>query len=284
LLAPKIEALGYSRYWLAEHHGLDGFCGPNPVVMTALVAGLTEKMHVGPAGILLNYTSPLKVAQDFRMLQTLFPGRIDLGIARAPVVDSEVEAALLDGRPPPGGREAFEQRVRDVQALLTGRVGDNARYRNIYVVPELLKGVPIAATWVLGTSVHSAVIAAELGTAYAFSLFYARDPEEGVRSFEIYREQFRPSPEHKKPKTAVCMVGVCAKTERRARELAGATETSPERKTMIGTPTQWRDEIKQTRRHYQADEIVICGIALQDHKSQLESYRLIAEACGLTRR
>jgi luciferase family oxidoreductase group 1 len=280
LIATRAQELGYSRYWLSEHHGENANCG-SPTVMTALLAGMTTSIRVGPAGILLSYNSPLKVAEEYRLLSLLFPGRIDLGIARATTTGA-THQALLDGRvlrP-----EDHDARVETLIGLVRNDLPPDHPAFAARVVPVHDNEPP--ELWVLGSSERSVAIAARLGAAFCLSEHLAvmrsrLDSDVGVRAIEQYRARFVPSRYLSSPQWAVCVAGVCAESS------SAATGAIPDwsdgfRATLIGTPDDCLNQLQTLQARYGTQQIIFAGLA-STAAARIRSYELLAEACGLRR-
>src|SRR5262245_59844452 len=170
-LAQAAERLGYQRYWLAEHHATPGLAGSCPEILIGQVAARTRRIRVGSGGVMLQHYSPLKVAENFRVLETLFPGRIDLGIGRAPGSDQLTARALQEGSGAPGF-DRFPEQVADLIAFLHDALPADHRFRTVKAMPT---GPTAPEIWLLGSSDGSAAIAAELGTAFSFAHFINAD-------------------------------------------------------------------------------------------------------------
>jgi luciferase family oxidoreductase group 1 len=279
MMATRAEELGYSRYWLPEHHGATAQSG-SPTVLTTLIAGMTERIRVGPAGILLNYNSPLKVAEDYRVLSMIFPGRIDLGIARGTTTGVTHEA-LRDGRSNDG--QDYDARVELLAGLARDDFPSSHPGFEIKAVPPL-EGEP-PELWVLGASTRSVGVAARLGASFCFSEHLAvmnreADPEIGVRAVEQYRASFVPSRHQATPCWSVCIAGVCAESEKAARE--AMRHAPPEfRGTLMGTSRQCLEQLHALEERYGTREFIFADLALASAEAKLRSYELLAEACGL---
>jgi luciferase family oxidoreductase group 1 len=271
-IAPKLEQFGYSRYWLAEHHD-DGFAQSSPELLVALLAGSTEHMRIGVAGILLRFHSPFKIAKDFRLLHAIFPGRIDLGVARG--TSSESVKELLLGK---GVEETcYEVKVFDLLTFLRGGGCPAAN-------PIAVKAPDV---WLLGSGTVSALFAGRNGTSFCFARFLSRNGHESCReAIAQYRHSFQPSPDLPHPRWCVAVAGVCASSEHIARELAGVhgeVGTAPIQgviPTLIGNPEQCRSILMQMATEYSTTTFVfldMCPAA----DSRSDSYRLLAEALEL---
>src|SRR5688572_25704142 len=186
-LARATDRLGFHRYWLAEHHSTPALAGPSPEVLIPQIAAATSGIRVGSGGVMLSHYSALKVAEQFRVLETLFPGRIDLGIGRAPGSDQRTAWALAGG-----GRdiEQFPQQIADVVAWLHDRLPDQHPFGGVRAMPA---GPTAPEVWLLGSSDASALYAADQGLAFSFAHFINADG--GPEVTRLYRERFRPSPE-----------------------------------------------------------------------------------------
>ncbi len=266
--AVGVEALGYSRYWLAEHHG-PGTAHSSPELLAGLIAQLTRRIRVGTAGVLLNYYSPLKVAKDFRLLQALFPGRIDLGVG-AGRVDDETARRLLDNSASQGTTQAnYGEKVSDLAAYL----GDE----KLSLTP---RGVGMPEMWVLGSGgAGSAHLAACHGAAYSLSLFLAGGKDDPV-VVEEYRNRFQPSRLRPRPMWNIAVAGVCADTEEEARRLVGLHRNPALVPNVVGSPEQCRARLLDIAARYQTDEIIflaLCGSLEQ----RLRCYQLLAQALEL---
>ncbi|MBT9369358.1 LLM class flavin-dependent oxidoreductase [Rhizobium sp. CSW-27] len=207
-LAQKAEACGYQRLWLAEHHGMPGIASAATAVVIGHVAAATRHIRVGSGGVMLPNHAPLVIAEQFGTLEALFPGRIDLGLGRAPGTDMRTARALR--RNLDAGADSFPHDVVELQRLLGSPREDQA----ILAVPGMDAQVPI---WLLGSSLYSAHLAAALGLPYAFASHFA--PDMLIDALAIYRERFQPSAQLDKPYAMVGVMGVCAPTDAEAEHL-----------------------------------------------------------------
>ena len=198
-LAEHCEALGYQRFWLSEHHGLPTIVGSAPEVLMAAVAARTRHIRIGSAGVMLPHYSALKVAEQFRVLEALAPGRIDLGVGRAPGGDMRVALALNPNAH--AAAEHFPEQVRDLQAwtALPAHLGITAHPQGGHA-PEV---------WILGSSDYGAQLAAHFGLPYAFAYFFT-DGEGVERALELYRRLYQPSDRHPQPQATVCVWALAA--------------------------------------------------------------------------
>lgn len=274
LLAQRAEAWGYRRYWAAEHHNMDGLACPSPEVLLAHIGALTTRIKLGSGALLLPHYAPLKAAEWFRMLAALYPGRIDLGLGRAPGGDAHTAMALS------GNFLQHVARYRQSAAELLALLGDSYTYEDRPVaarpVPERQPDV-----WMLGTNVKSAGYAAELGTGYVFGQFMSES--DGIETLRVYRKEFRPSALRTEPEAIVAVQALCAPTEREARTMADRMEAElvarggqPPRERLVGTPEQLAERLSEFRRIYENEEFLIVTAA-PDYEARLHSYRLLSE-------
>ena len=218
-LAQAAERFGYSRYWVAEHHNAGGFAGAAPEILIGQIAAHTSSIHVGSGGVMLSHYSALKVAEQFSILNSFYPGRIDLGIGRAPGSDQLTAAILADPRPI-GDIEQFPRQVMDLLGFFYGFAAGHP-YREIRAHPGQ-RPETHPEVWLLGSSDYSAKLAAALGLPYAFAEFFGITGEQGPLSAAIYREEFRPSPYLAAPKMNVTLQVTCAPTAEEARFVASS--------------------------------------------------------------
>ena len=305
-LAQAAEALGYSRYWLAEHHGTDGFAGSSPEIMVTRVAAATDHIRVGSGGVMLSHYSPLKVAENFALLENMFPGRIDLGIGRAPGSDGLTAAALAYGNQI--GIEYFPTKIADMTAFLAGRPPVSEPFKNVRATPV---APSLPEVWLLGSSEQSAAYAAHFGLAYSFAHFITPYASETV--VDHYRDNFRPSPVLDKPQVNLGVFVICADTTEEAERLAASRDywrlklgqgqhlpypppevalnydyTDHERAVVeqskanrfVGDPAFIKAQLEDLAARHGADELVILTITY-DFAARKRSYELIAEAFGL---
>jgi luciferase family oxidoreductase group 1 len=308
-LARTCDRLGYSRYWLAEHHSTNSFAGSTPAVLIPAVAAATRDIRVGSGGVLLPHWSPLHVAESFRLLEALYPGRIDLGVGRAPGGTSRVVDALRYGR----GEipvERFPEQVRDLLGWLEETLEPSERWGRVRAMPRV---ATVPEVWILGSGGEGALYAAELGCGYAFAQFISGgNPAPLVRS---YRSRFRPSERMGAPRALVALGVICADTEAEAERLALSLKLWRMRVIRgldrgIPTPEQAEEEFAAagvTRAHLRDDPQLFAGDAEQvrDHllgtaercgveevlvvtvthsfEARVRSYELIAEALELGR-
>jgi luciferase family oxidoreductase group 1 len=308
-LAEACDRLGYTRYWLAEHHSTAALAGSAPEVLIGQVAARTSRIRVGSGGVMLQHYSPLKVAESFRVLETLFPGRIDLGLGRAPGSD-QLAARALAG-PGGGSPEFFPQQVSDLLAWLGGNPPPEHPFARVRAMPT---GDSVPEVWLLGSSNQSAALAAHFGTGFSFAHFINADG--GAEVTRAYVREFKPSPLLAEPRASVAAFVVCAEIEAEAERLAtsrdlfiarlytgrgGRYPTAAEaaahpytpweqqivqqarRRRVAGTPAQCRERLETLAREYGVDEIVVVTIT-ESTATRLRSYELLAEAFGLETR
>ncbi len=302
-LARTAERLGYSRYWVAEHHASDAFAGTAPEILVASLAAVTSTMRIGSGGVMLNHYSPLKVAETFRVLEALHPGRIDMGIGRAPG-GNDLAAQLL-ARRPEGGARLFPDQVADLLDILANETPSGP---GVCAQPC---GTTMPAPWMLGPSAHGAELAARFGCAFSFAHFI--NGVNGPHIVREYRRNFHPSGWLGAPQATVCAFVLCADTEREARRLALSRDlwgvrvsrqsagpfpsveearahryTREERALLaagrgsriVGAPEQVRGELLKLAAEYQADEILVLTVCF-DQAARRRSYELLSEAFDL---
>jgi luciferase family oxidoreductase group 1 len=295
-LAAHAEKWGYRRFWVAEHHNMAGIASAATAVVISHIAAGTKRIRVGAGGIMLPNHAPIIIAEQFGTLARLYPGRIDLGLGRAPGTDQLTYRAL---RRPPMSSDNFPQDVLELQAFFAP-VGPGQR---IQAVPAAGTDVPL---WILGSSLFGAQLAAELGLPYAFASHFA--PAELLPALEMYRARFKPSEQLDRPHTMVGVNIIAAETDREARRLAttqqmsftnifrGArglsqppiddieTYWSPVEKiqamqmlarSIIGSPETVRAGIDALVAETRADELMIVS-DVYEHAARLRSFELIA--------
>ena len=215
-LAVHCEALGYERFWVSEHHGMPTIVGSAPEVLMAAIAARTTRIRIGSAGVMLPHYAALKVAEQFRVLDALAPGRIDLGVGRAPGSDGRTARALN----PHAGQSAdnFPQQVVDLQAWTRGQ-----RHQGLRAHPLPSADTSPPEVWMLGSSDYGAQLAAHLGLPYAFAYFFM-DGQGVEQALHLYRELYRPSERHPTPQATICVWALAADTEAEARHHAMSRE------------------------------------------------------------
>lgn len=301
-LARRAEEWGYRRYWVAEHHNTPALAACSPPVLVAWLAGATSSMRIGSGGVMLPNHSPLVVAEQFGTLEALYPGRIDLGIGRAPATDAVTAKALRrrDGLSPGDG---YPDQIRELIGYFADSDGAGV-VGSVSAVPAVGNRPPV---WLLGASEDSARLAGSLGLPYSFAHHLGAD--QVVAAARAYRAAFRPSSQLDRPVVMVAASVVCADTDERAqwhaaagdllflRALAGnagqfpspqeAAEypyTSNERQTIaqrmvkriVGAPSTVREGVEKLLAATEADELMITT-SVHDHADRLHSYELLAE-------
>jgi luciferase family oxidoreductase group 1 len=297
-LARHAEQLGYQRYWLAEHHGMPGIASAATAVLIGHIAGGTRHIRVGAGGIMLPNHAPLQVAEQFGTLAALYPGRIDLGLGRAPGSDPATARALrrhLQTDP-----EAFDRDVLELQAYFAGR-----RPFGVRAVPGEGADVPL---WILGSSLYGAQMAARFGLPYAFASHFA--PAQMMEAITLYRQLFQPSAVLNKPRVMLGVNAFVADTEAEARLLmtsleqafvalrsgqpvslpppqAGFTDSlSPAARatlegvlacSVVGTPDQAASQLRTLADRTAADEFMVTA-QIFDHEARCRSFALLMHA------
>lgn len=309
-LARAAERWGYQRYWVAEHHAAPGLAGTAPEILVARLAAATSAMRVGSGGVMLSHYSPLKVAETFRVLEALYPGRIDLGIGRAPGSDYITARALQHG---PGalGLEQFPNRIADLMGFLHDALAADHPFAQVKAQPQ---GPSAPALWLLGSSDQSAAYAAHFGCAFSFAHFIT--DQGGPEVMAAYRRFFQPSPWLAAPEASIGVFVLCADTEAEAERLALSRdlwrlrfergELGPippveeaeqypysredrlriafhRRRQVVGAPEQVREKLLDLGARYGVSEIVVVSICY-DFAARLRSYELLAEIFGLAKR
>ncbi len=228
-LARRAEELGYVRYWVAEHHSMPGIASSSPAVLLAHLASATDHIRLGSGGVMLPNHTPLVIAEQFGMLESLHPGRIDLGLGRAPGTD-QATARALRGTDRLSDGEDFPQQLAELVAFLAGTFPEGHPYRNVRAVPHAAE---LPAIWLLGSSGYSAQLAGQLGLPFSFAHHFSAHNTEPA--LDLYRRSFRPSEVLDEPYASIGVSVVCADTDERARWLAGPMGLSMLR-LRTGTP------------------------------------------------
>lgn len=271
-LVTLADRLGFTRYWLAEHHS-STVAHASPELLLPLLAGMTNRIRVGVGGVLLSYRSPLKVASDFRLLETLFPGRIDLGLGRGGVPRDTAEA-LLHGRSKDVSDQRFDAMFEDVVRFLTGTIPPEHPNYQARVSPQRLLGA-MPQVFGLGTTRHTLHITAEQGASFAYALFIANGGED-PEVFEEYRRRFKPGALGTGPWTVLSVAGVCAETDEEA-ELICRRDCDGVIPSVVGSVEHCRAGLLGLRDRYRADEVVFLEIA-RPLSDRLRSCDLLSRA------
>ncbi|MBS1661098.1 MAG: LLM class flavin-dependent oxidoreductase [Bacteroidetes bacterium] len=305
-LAKLADRLGYSRYWLSEHHNTTTLAGAAPEILIARLAAETKGIRVGSGGIMLPNHSTLKVAENFRLLEALYPGRIDLGLGRAPGGD-RLTAQLLN----PSNTfdpQAYITQIRDLQAFLSDDSTVGTFQGKIRAIPKINTQPEL---WILTSSGESALLAAHFGAALCYAQFI--NPIGGAAAVQAYRSRFRPSDELPEPQASVGIFAFCSEDESKVNEVralvdyrllgfekgnfdeiptyaaASAYQYTPaewqrvlynRQRTAIGTPEQMREKLESIAAEFQVDEIVISTFT-EHEEERMHSYELLADLFDL---
>lgn len=308
-LAVHCETLGYRRFWLSEHHNLPTIVGTAPEVLMAAVAARTRRIRIGSAGVMLPHYAALKVAEQFRVLDALAPGRIDLGVGRAP--GGDMRTALALNPQAHGAADQFPEQVRDLQAWTAGR-----QHRGIVAHPrppaDARDFERVPALWVLGSSDYGARLAAHFGLPYAFAYFFM-DGQGVEQALSLYRALYQPSERHPTPQATICVWALAADSEAEARHHAlsrdrwridrargrlgpllspdavaergfsaeeGPALEAQQRKAFVGSAPQVAAQLRALATALGLDELVVNTWA-HDPAVRRRSYALLAREFGL---
>jgi luciferase family oxidoreductase group 1 len=307
-LARLADGLGYKRYWLAEHHNLANIASSSPDLMIGQIAAATSRMRIGAGGVMLPNHAPLMVAERFKVLEALFPGRIDLGLGRAPGTDPVTSYALRVRQDPRAGDE-FLERFQELLLLEHGGFPEGHPFRNVRAVPA---DVPLPPIWLLGSSGYSAELAAAFGLGFAFAHHFA--DFDAASAMLSYRENFKPSPALPRPYAILATAAIAADSDAEAERLAASAQLhyvrrakgeylpleSPEaaaaypytpidRERMAhhrarlttGSAPVVKERLLSLVDAMRADELMITTM-IYDHSARRHSYKLLAEAFALT--
>jgi luciferase family oxidoreductase group 1 len=295
------------RYWVAEHHNIPSVASSAPEIMIGQIAAITRHMRVGSGGVMLPNHAPLAVVERFKVLEALFPGRIDLGIGRAPGTD-QVTSYALRRRQEVRGEDDFLERFQEMMLLANGGYPEGHPFRTIQAMPAEVELPPV---WLLGSSDYSAQLAAQVGLGFAFAHHFAH--HEAESAMRLYREHFRPSPALPRPHAILGTAVVCADTDAEAERLAATFDLnavrraqgsytplpSPEEalaypysdadrrriqsarsRVAVGSPATVRARLMELVEATAADELMLTS-AIFDHQARRHCYELVAEAFGL---
>jgi luciferase family oxidoreductase group 1 len=299
-LARHVERLGFQRFWVAEHHNMPGIASSAPPVLIGQIAAATSTIRVGSGGVMLPNHAPLVVAEQFGMLEALYPDRIDLGIGRAPGTDQATAAALRHRGP-----DDFPQELTNLIGFFTGEWPPGHPLATVRAVPGQGDAPDM---WLLGSSGYSAQVAGLLGLPFAFAHHFM--PANTLPALALYRERFRPSAALERPYAMVATGVICAETDEQAQWLAGpsalsfirlrsgrpGTMPSPEEAAaypytdldramvaerqasqLIGSPQTVRRGLAELLAHTRADELMITTMVF-DPADRLRSFELVAQA------
>jgi luciferase family oxidoreductase group 1 len=301
-LARRAEELGYFRYWVAEHHSMPGIASSSPAVLLAHLGAATEHIRLGSGGVMLPNHAPLVVAEQFGMLEALHPGRVDLGLGRAPGTDP-MTARALRGNAQLSNGEDFPHQLAELVAFFEGSFPEDHPYHTVKAVPQ---GAGRPDIWLLGSSGYSAQLAGVLGLPFSFAHHFSAENTEPA--LELYRRNFRPSEILDEPYAMIGVSVVCADTDARARWLAGplglsmlrlrsgrpGTMPTPEEAAeysytpaekelvksitgshLVGSPDQVRDDLLELAERTAVDELMITT-NVGDAEERRHSYELVA--------
>ncbi|MEW6769666.1 MAG: LLM class flavin-dependent oxidoreductase [Pseudomonadota bacterium] len=308
-LAQHADRLGYVRYWLAEHHNLSSVASPSPDIMIGQIAAVTKHIRVGSGGVMLPNHAPLIVAERFKMLEALFPGRIDLGLGRAPGTDHATAYALrrrLDGRE----GDDFLERLHELTLWETREFPKDHPFNSVVAMPD---DAPLPPIWLLGSSDYSGQLAAQVGMGFAFAHHFAS--HDAVSVMTHYHDHFKPSRWRDRPHGILAIAVIMADTDQEAERLASSADlnrlrrdrgqylplpsveealaypyTDAERaniarnrsRLFVGSPQTVMQKISPMIAACKADEVMVIT-ATYDHDARKKSYSLLADAFGLAR-
>lgn len=307
-LAKHADQLGYTRYWFAEHHNMSSIASSVPEVMIGQVARETSHMRVGSGGVMLPNHPPLKIAETFRMLEALYPGRIDLGIGRAPGTDPLTAYALRRNKDALDSSE-FPDNMSELLAFAANEFPEDHPFRAVTAMPN---DVGFPDIWMLGSSANGAQVAAQLGVGFAFA--HHINPQNVIPALHAYRTHFQASQYLDQPYALIATSVVCAETDEEAERLASSVALaivrlrsgqpilfpSPEEALaypytpaeraqaksyrtstqIVGSPMTVRRELDQLVESAGADEVMIVSL-IHSHAARVRSYALLAEEYGL---
>ena len=307
-LARAVDRWGFRRLWYAEHHNMPGIASTSPEILIAHIGQITRRVRLGAGGIMLPNHAPLKVAESFHLLEALHPGRIDLGIGRAPGTDPLTAVALRRSRGAPLADDFLSQ-LAELRGFGSGTLPAAHSFAKIRAIPDDVRLPPI---WLLGSSDYSAQVAAELGLGFAFAGHFSPDAPE--RPMRLYRERFQPGP-LAAPHALLALSVFCADEQVEAERIASSVLLSfaqlragragplpsPEqamghrysseealsiasfrRLQIVGTPNDVRRAIERAAERSMADEVMLATHA-HDPAARIRSYELVAQAFGLAR-
>lgn len=309
-LAQLADKLGFTRYWVAEHHNMPSIASSAPEIMIGQIAAVTKHMHIGSGGVMLPNHAPLTVAERFKVLEALYPGRIDLGLGRAPGTDPAT-SYLLRRRQGISEQDDFLERFQELMLLETRGFPEGHPFHKVRAMPA---EVPLPPIFLLGSSDYSAQLAGQIGAAFSFAHHFATF--DAVEAMRLYRDSFRPSAAHDKPYAILATHVVCADSDEQAERLASTVElnfvrrakgeylplASPEEalaydytptdrariaqnrsRMSVGSPATVKARLEPLIAATKADELMVTTM-VYDHDARKRSYTLLAEAFALTAR
>ncbi len=298
-LAQFADDLGYYRYWVAEHHGMHGLAGSSPEILIGHIAENTKTIRVGSGGVMLSHYSPLKVAENFKVLEALHPNRIDLGLGRAPGSDART-AYAFQSTGSASGSENYLESLLALRQLLSGKTIQSGPLSGVEALPTTAS---VPEMWLLASSDGSASVAAHCGLPLSWAHFINGD---GATVCDLYRQHYSPSEEHPDPSVSVGVSVLCADSKEDAQQMLSSLELwrssglrgpipdtsnikdvneefndlrfhSPSRPMVIGTPDRVKGQLCAIADTYEAEELLLVTICYS-HSQRLRSYELIAEA------
>ncbi len=302
-LSRHVDELGYRRYWMSEHHAMDTLACTAPEIMLARIGAETKRIRIGSGGIMLPHYTPLKVAEVFRTLQALYPGRVDLGIGRAPGGGPIEALALRRSRKTPM-EDDFPDQVSELLAFLDGGFPEDHPFSRVRVMPAMPGGPDV---WMLGSSMWSSAAAIEFGLPYSFAHFFS--PVKTREAIEAYLRGFRGGPYRAKPEATVAVGVICADTQEEADYLAASVRLLQRRirlgdrrpvappedalqalralgevpleegewpRYFAGTPSRIREQLENMAGELGIRELIVNTI-VWDHEKRMRSYELLAE-------
>ncbi|WP_142829495.1 LLM class flavin-dependent oxidoreductase [Planococcus soli] len=302
ILAQKAERWGYTRFWVSEHHDAATLAGSSPEVLIAHLGAVTKSIRLGSGGVMLPHYAAFKIAENFKLLEALYPNRIDAGVGRAPGGMPRASYALNEGKK--RDTSQFPAQIDDLRMYLTDSIPEEHPYYGMKATPVTKHSPPI---WMLGSSENSAKLAAEKGLPYMFAHFI--NGEGGQQFAQEYRKHFK-SHEESKPHVGFAIFVVCQETPEEAERVASSMDLSlcmgaqgmpskgtppPEtamaysyskfekllvaenrRRMVVGTPDQVVDQLEALAAEYGADEVMLVSSAY-DFKDKLNTFQLVAE-------
>jgi luciferase family oxidoreductase group 1 len=306
-LARLADSLGFARYWVAEHHNLPSIASSAPDIMIGQIAAATERIRVGSGGVMLPNHAPLMVAERFKVLEALFPGRIDLGLGRAPGTDP-VTSYALRRRQDAGADDDFLERFQELLLFESNGFPEGHPFRSVRAMPQDVALPPI---WLLGSSGYSAQLAAMVGAGFSFAHHFA--DHDAAAAMLSYRDRFKPSSARATPYAILACAAVCADSNAEAERLASTIDlnfvrrsrgeylplASPEEaaaypyspaergliarnraRLFVGTKATVLERLREMTAATKADEVMVTTM-IYDHAARRRSYELLAEAFGV---
>jgi luciferase family oxidoreductase group 1 len=308
-LARHADTLGFTRYWVAEHHNLPSIASSAPDIMIGQIAAVTTRMRIGSGGVMLPNHAPLQVAERFKVLEALFPGRIDLGLGRAPGTD-QITSLALRRRQDIRDDDDFLERFQELLLLESRGFPEGHPFNSVRAMPS---DVPLPPIWLLGSSDYSAQLSAQIGAGFSFAHHFAS--HDAADAMTTYRKLFKPGQWLDKPHAILACAVVCADTDEEAERLASTVDlnivrrakgeflplASPEEaaaypyspidrerakanraRVFVGGPAKVKERLMPLIEATEADEVMITS-AIHSHEARKRSYELVAGAFGLQR-